>query len=477
MTSQEIKNLEKKVSQSIEKLHFPNYESEEHSRYVVRKKNYSSVLIKRIPYLFTCNETNKLVCLQNYSILIEGDEIKAVAPPEEKIEEDRFDLIYDASKRGGTVVTPGFINAHAHSPMYFLRSSMFLDEGENLGATLSKLPVWESKMNAEELTLSAIGDLTEQQKFGVTTTLSHYNNFESLDQAARLTGQNVINAISVASHVSPKNSPQLIEDLMEKERTFSKLAMAVHYLYKASPEVLRKVQSLIEKNNLLFTCHFAETKGVVKKNFQIHGESEVAVLDRYGLLNKKTLVSHAVHLGSEEIAKLVKGKVGVVHLPTSNQIHKSGTFPFWNFHKAGGFDRIGLGTDSVISKSRLDILTEAYHTRITHLYLKTVKFGSLFKMMTINGARILGEEKKGRIVPGMKADLVFWKLKDRGFIPFDEKNPFSLIGNLITHSGRTARDVMVGGRFVIKDRRHQKIDESKLLETTQNWHMRLRGKV
>lgn len=450
---------------------------DEHGRYRVNKADYETILIHNIPYFFTCDENDKLQFVENNSIVIKGDIIQEILP-KEKVNVEDYDLVYDAGKRGGTVVTPGFINAHAHPPMYLLRSSMDLDEGENIDETLAKLPKWESKMTNDDLALSSVGDLTEQQKFGVTTTFSHYNNFDAIEIATKMTGQNVINGISVASHVSLENSPALIEKFLEEKKgSQSRLAMAVHYLYKASPEVLNKVRELIKQHNLLFTCHMSESKKVIEETLKRHKMREVEVLEHYGLLNKNTIISHAIHLRDEEIARVADAEVGIVHLPTSNRIHKSGVFPYWRYHDMGAFKSIALGTDSVISKSRLDILTEAYRARTTHLYVKTIKFGSLFKMMTINGAKILDMPKHGRILPGYKADLVFWKLKDRGFVPFDKENPFTLIGNIITHSGRVARDVMIGGKFVIRSRKHRLIDESKLLDILQERHMEMRRRV
>lgn len=452
-------------------------ENSERGRYQINKEDYKTILVHNIPYFFSCDENDKLCYFKNHSIAIEGDTIREIKPAKEFVKAD-FDLVYDAGKRGGTVVTPGLINAHAHPPMYLLRSSMDLDEGENIDETLAKLPSWESKMTKEDLALSAVGDITEQQKFGVTTTFSHYNSFEAIEKVAKLTKQNLINGVSVASHVSPENSPALIKKLLKEEKnSHSRLAMAVHYLYKASPAVLRSVKKLIEKHDLLFTCHMSESEKVVEETLKRHKMREVDVLENYGLLNKNTILSHAIHLRDEEIARVAAAEVGIVHLPTSNRIHKSGVFPYWKYHDANGFKNIALGTDSVVSKSRLDILTEAYRARTTHLYLKTIKFGSLFKMMTINGAKILGMPKHGRILPGYKADLVFWKLKDRGFVPFDKTNPFTLLGNLITHSGRVARDLMIAGEFIIVSRKHRLVDESKLLDILQDRHMEMRRKV
>jgi cytosine/adenosine deaminase-related metal-dependent hydrolase len=84
---------------------------------------------------------------------------------------------------------------------------------------------------------------------------------------------------------------------------------------------------------------------------------------------------------------------------------------------------------------------------------------------------------RGKILPGYKADLAFWKLKDRGFIPYDENDPMTLIGNIITHGGRYVRDLMINGKFIISDRKHLLVNESKLLEKTQIAHMAMRNKV
>ena len=220
--------------------------------------------------------------------------------------------------------------------------------------------------------------------------------------------------------------------------------------------------------------HLAESLNVAENTLRKHGMSEVEVLKKFKLLNSHTIASHAIYIKPKEIVELAENQVGIVHLPTSNALHKSGVFPFWQFNNTNGYRNISLGTDSVVSKNKLDLLTEAYQARITHLYSRPIKYGTLFKMMTANGARVLNLTDRGKIIPGMKADIVFWKLRDRGFIPFDENNPTTLIGNLITHGGRMVRDLMINGKIIVKDRRHQFVNETKLLDVLQKKHMEMR---
>ncbi len=449
-----------------------------HDRHKRNGGNKKDILIHNIPFLFTCDETEKLRCFQKYSVKISNGIIQEVVPSR-KASSKNYNLVYEAGMRGGIVVTPGLVNAHSHPPMYLLRSAMMLDEGESIDETIAAMPRWERAMSDEDYAFSSIGDITEQQKAGITTTLSHFAVYWPIEMATRTTGHNMINAVSVASNTHPENSPALIKELISKkdENCESQLAIALHYLLRANSKILKEVKSLQDEHNLLFTCHMAESEAKAKKNVAVHKKREVEMLEDAGLLTRKAVVSHSIYVTDSEIKKMVKNNVGVVHLPTSNVIHKSGTFPLWKFVDAAGKSYIALGTDGVVSKSRLDLLSEAYQTRITHLYDRTVKFGSLFKMITLNGANVLNMPDRGRILPGMRADLAFWKLKDRGFIPFDQKNPMTLLGNLITHGGRAVRDLMINGKFVVKSRRHTRVNESKLLMILQKKHMKMRQRV
>lgn len=448
-----------------------------HGRFKINKEEYQTILIQNIPFLFTCDETNKLVCKKNHSVVIKDGIIKEVVPLEKSIDED-FDLIYDAGKRGGIVVTPGFINTHAHAHMYLMRSSMMLDEEETLEKTISAMGEWQKNETDENYVCSAIGDITEQQKSGITTTLTHGPKFFAGEIAAKASAHNLINAVSAVSNSTKENSPEIVEDLLtRKEEFYSIPAIALHYLWKCDDQSLKQIKEIQEKHQALLTFHMSESQKVVDQTLENHGITEFEILKKYGFLNPNSIASHAIHIEDNGIKEMIEAGVGIAHLPTSNTIHKSGVFPFWKFYGSGGFDKISLGTDSVVSKNRLDLLSEAYQTRITHLYSRTIKFGSLFKMMTVNGARVLNIPDRGKIIPGMKADLAFWKLKDRGFIPFDEQEPMTLLGNLITHGGRMVRDLMINGKFVIRSRHHQLINESKLLEVTQKNHMSMRERV
>ncbi len=438
-----------------------------------------TVLIHKPRFIITADEDGTVQVQTGRSILVEDGKIKEIFDPaKRKVDLDEVDLIFDASKRGGLAVTPGFINAHAHPAMYMLRSSLMLEKGENLEKSLNDMFELESRMSDDDFLISAIGDLSEEQKNGITTTLSHYAVHEPIEGAAKLVRQNVINAVSAVSNSHPENTPAYVEKLLKnKDKFFTDIAVAIHYAHKATPAKLKQVADIVKKHKALFTLHVAETKTVIEQQMDMHGALTIPTLKKYGLANSRTIMSHCVHLTEEEIKMVAQYKMGVVHLPTSNKIHKSGEFPYHLYAKYGAEKQIALGTDSVISKNSLDILSEALQARMMHQENYVIFYEELFKMMTMYGAEMLHKKDRGRILPGFRADLAFWKVRDRGFIPYDENNPVTLIGNMITHGGRNVRDLMINGEFVISNRVHNMIDETELLNKIQEHHQALRKRA
>lgn len=434
-------------------------------------KTPRTILLQGIRFIITINEKNRLEVLENKSVLIENGIIKKIGA---KLNSKNVDLVYDDSLKGGIVLTPGFINMHAHPPMYLLRSTLTLAE-DNLERALAGMAKIEGRMTEEDYYLGALGDFTEEQKSGITTTLSHYGVFDGIERAARESEQQVINCLSAASNSHPQNSPTLVETYLQKKNTFTTPGIALHYVWKASPTVLEEISKLLKKYpNTFFTLHVAETEQTVQQCVDRYGERPLAVLHQYGLLGPRTIMSHAVHLTDEEITLVKKTKTIVTHLPTSNLLHRSGQFNYKKFCALGAEKYITLGTDSVVSKNQLNLLSEALAMKTLHQAHEIVSYENLFKMMTSQPAELLGFKKLGKIMPGYQANLAFWKLRDRGLTPYDEDNPATLVSNMITHGGRGVRDLMIKGKFIISNRYHNLVDESKLLQDLQRAHMALR---
>jgi 5-methylthioadenosine/S-adenosylhomocysteine deaminase len=122
-------------------------------------------------------------------------------------------------------------------------------------------------------------------------------------------------------------------------------------------------------------------------------------LAAHGVLTEHSLCIHAVQVTESDVAVLASSCAAVAHCPLSNRAHGHGAAPLQAFMHAG--IRVGLGTDSVVSVGRLDLLAEARAARIAG----SLSADSAFALCTLEGARALGlESETGSLQTGKWAD-------------------------------------------------------------------------
>jgi 5-methylthioadenosine/S-adenosylhomocysteine deaminase len=112
----------------------------------------------------------------------------------------------------------------------------------------------------------------------------------------------------------------------------------------------------------------------------------VAWLDRHGVLDEATLCIHVVQAGEADLDRLARRGCAVAHCPLSNAAHRHGAAPLAGFLAHGL--RVGIGTDSVLSVGRLDLLDEMRAAR----RLAALDARLAVELATLGGARALGLE-------------------------------------------------------------------------------------
>ena len=131
------------------------------------------------------------------------------------------------------------------------------------------------------------------------------------------------------------------------------------------------------------------------------GRSPVEWLDRHGALGEATLCIHVVHAGSKDLGRLARNGCAIAHCPLSNAAHGHGTAPLEGFLSHGL--RVGLGTDSVLSVSRLDLLAEARAARA----IAGLDADAALALCTLGGAEALGLDGEiGSLEVGKWGDCV-----------------------------------------------------------------------
>jgi formimidoylglutamate deiminase len=162
-----------------------------------------------------------------------------------------------------------------------------------------------------------------------------------------------------------------------------------------------------------------------------------------------------------EGARLARSGAVVGLCPTTEANLGDGIFPLADFLAGGG--RFGIGSDSNVSTSPAEEL------RLLHYVARLVarsRNPTLIAAGASIGADLLmragqgGEQALGRpcgtIAPGMLADLV---VLDTGHPALVGRSGAALLDAWVFAAGATpVRDVMVGGRWVVRDGRHMRQD-------------------
>jgi cytosine/adenosine deaminase-related metal-dependent hydrolase len=139
---------------------------------------------------------------------------------------------------------------------------------------------------------------------------------------------------------------------------------------------------------------------------------------------------------------------------------------------------VGLGCDGGPSNDSYDMLREmklaALLQKVRTLNPQAISAWDVLEMATRNGAYAIGKLKTlGSLEPGKKADLVVVSLKHPSLHPIS--NPLSLL--VYAATGSNVRDVMVDGRFVVRDGKCLTLDEEQVLKNANRHLERVLNKL
>jgi len=240
-----------------------------------------------------------------------------------------------------------------------------------------------------------------------------------------------------------------------------RVGIAPHSIRAVPLPELRSIVNWGRQCDLPIHMHVAEQVAENQACTREYGCTPVALLAREGLLAPDLIAVHAIHLSVEEIRMLADAGVIVCSCPTTERNLGDGVVPVDKLMKAGV--RHALGSDS---QAQIDPLEDAreldYHLRLAQqqrAVLDQIPQGNsarpiarrLLECVTVNGAQALGVAS-GTFRTGEYADMVTIDINDVSIAGHDE---VSLLPLVVFGMHRSAvRDVIVNGRFILRDRRH-----------------------
>jgi 5-methylthioadenosine/S-adenosylhomocysteine deaminase len=211
------------------------------------------------------------------------------------------------------------------------------------------------------------------------------------------------------------------------------------------------------------TWHMSPHGGDAAAYLERCGQRPIVHLERLGVLGPRLVLGHAVHIDDDELEAIVRTGTAVASCPGA-YLRLGQGYGRCGRHgelvRRGG--RVALGCDSHNAGDVPDVLHAAYLLAALERDRgdgHALRAGEAFALATIDGARAVGMgDQIGSIEIGKAADLVVLDTSGTGWMPR---------GDLALHlvwggASASVRDVLVGGRIVVRDREVQDVDVAEL---------------
>lgn len=238
-----------------------------------------------------------------------------------------------------------------------------------------------------------------------------------------------------------------------------------HAPYSVKPETYQKIAQYAEQFDVGIHTHLAETLDEVTRFRRQIGKTPVEYLAGLGVLSKRLVVAHGVHLTDGDVALLAENDVAVAHNPSSNMKLASGVARIPDLLKAGL--RVGLGTDSNLSNNNLDMFEEmrlaAMLQKLTRRDAEALPCDKTLRLATSDAAACLGMEQIGSLQVGKRADVIMVDLHAPHMWPV-LSGPRSNIVEQIVYSA-SAGDVLttiVDGHVLMRNRSVLTLDSAEI---------------
>ena len=407
----------------------------------------------------------------------------------------------EAVERVGGIVVPGMANAHSHA---FQRA--MAGHTEYRSQARDSFWTWRGAMYAlanriepDDLEVVAAQLFVEMLKRGYTTVAEFHYLHRRRDGSAYTAANALWDAVGNAAAMAgigitflptlyqtsdfgaqPLRNDQArfafetdafvhaVESRVNAERRdgghrarsgAQRTGVAFHSLRAVPLENVREVTRRLRENDphMPTHVHVAEQILEVKACLRETGKRPIELLDRSGCLTPRTTVIHATHADGGELDLLAAAGARICVCPTTEANLGDGFFDTTRYLRAGGRLCVGSDSQSTVSpaeelrwleyqqrlrKRRRAVLGERGEPHVgTRLWSEAAR----------RGAAALGQPA-GAIEVGRRAD---WLVLDASHPALAGGSVDTALDRLLFAGGEAAiRDVMVAGRWLIKDQRH-----------------------
>lgn len=434
--------------------------------------------------------------LEEMDVLTKGGYIERVGP---SLEVPRSEVrIVDARR---SVVLPGLVNAHTHSYGTLCRQ---VKPWLPLEPWMMYAWAFTTSRSREAIYVSAMLQAVEAIRTGTTTLLDQLGGDVSSNEAAMTAYEDSGLRTSLAPMISDLPLPDTVAipaadwrtdtlrehvalrpppfdvaidatlDLRAKWLSRSdrvSVILGPSAPQRCSPAMLERCAEVSADMNIPMHMHLLETRAQALMPPYGGHESWIDYLSSIEMLSERLSLAHAIWISPDEIAKLARADVTLVHNPHSNLQIGSGIADLGSWREAGV--HIGLGTDGSNCGGSLDMLESIRLAAILHRPACADPKGwesswSALALSISGGAGALGLES-GALRPGARADVSVFGLVGTAFASGEDPID-SLVLSSYKHEAQTT---VVDGVVVFDRGVVETTDEAALLDEAADMHKHL----
>ncbi|HUP89261.1 MAG TPA: amidohydrolase family protein, partial [Longimicrobiales bacterium] len=416
--------------------------------------------------------------LANAAMLVsEGGNIEMVAP------QSQLDDV-DAQRKdfGEAMLIPGLVNVHAHPELSVFRGLLDDLPFHQWIPTLMRCKRGAA-LTAEDYEVAAQWTCVELLRAGVTLVGATEDSGAAVKAFVHAGLRGLVYLETFGP--SPDQASQSLSELRMKVETRSQFAtdavrigVSPHAPYTVSDNLFAMVAEYAKAENFKIATHAAEAEtedllvreglgpfaaGLRSRGIETasRGRSTIDVLSKTGILDQAPLLIHAVRVSADDLEDIQQSGSAIAHCPIANARLGHGNAPIVEALEKN--IRVGIGTDSVASNNRLDLLEEARVAQIGQRArlqsASALPARQLLDITTRAGAEILGFDV-GALEAGKAADFCVVRLDGAHATP----SPDPL--NALFHAARGS-DVsytVVEGRVLFDGQQVLTLDENDLRE-------------
>ena len=394
---------------------------------------------------------------------VEHGRITYVGPAAGAPPGDRVDL-------GDCALLPGLVNTHTHLELTVMRG--WLEDLPVRRWVIRLTKARQEILDRERLLASARVGIAEGLLAGITT---YADTCESgvVHQALREMGVRGVMYLEVFGP-QPEQARPALKDLASKvskhralDTPLVRTGISPHAPFSVSDALFTGAGEMALAEKLPVAIHAAESEAEHRLVTEAEGDfadalrarsidvlprgvSTISLLERTRVLKARPLLIHCVRVDADDLGRIADHDCSVAHCPASNAKLGHGSADLAAMLDAGIV--VGLGTDSVASNNRMDLLDEArlaaLFARASHRRYDVIPAATAIDLTTRGGARALGLDTEiGTLEVGKSADLAAFPLDGLHAIPIQD--PQSAL--LYATSGRGAKLVTVNGRELVRN--------------------------